>query len=302
MEMEAFVRKACKAVGERLGSGFHVEARDVRKNNGVILHGMSVMKKGQDIAPTIYLDTFLEAYESGAAFGTIVQRLLQIWEESTSGEGMDMGFLRSFEKVRDRICYRLVGRDRNREMLEDMPHVGFLDMAACFFYAYQDEAFGDGSIPIHNPHMEAWETDTAELLALARRNTRRLFPWKCRTLEEVLDEMEGLGGGMDGPSAQEDGWMGLPLLVLSNDRRAYGAACLLYPGVLEGIAEKEGHSLYILPSSVHEAILLPDDGKMAPNELKMMVSEVNRTQVAAEDVLTDSVYYYDMQKKEVVVA
>jgi hypothetical protein len=65
MEMEAFVRKACKAVGERLGSGFRVEARDVRKNNGVILHGMSVMKKGQNVAPTIYLDTFLEAYESG---------------------------------------------------------------------------------------------------------------------------------------------------------------------------------------------------------------------------------------------
>lgn len=295
MEMEAFVRKACKAVGERLGSGFRVEARDVRKNNGVILHGMSVMKKGQNVAPTIYLDTFLEAYESGAAFGTIMQRLLQICEESASGEGMDMGFFRSFEKVRDRICYRLVGRDRNRELLEDMPHVGFLDMAVCFFYAYQDEAFGEGSIPVHNPHMEAWETDTAELLALARRNTRRLFPWECRTLEEVLDEL-------DGPSVQEDGWIGLPLRVLSNDRRAYGAACLLYPGVLEGIAEKEGCSLYILPSSIHEVILLPDDGEIVPDELKKMVAEVNRSYVAAEEVLTDSLYYFNMQNKEVVVA
>ncbi len=72
MEMEAFVRKAYKEVGERLGSGFHIEARDVRKNNGVILHGMSVMKEGQNVAPTIYLDTFLEAYESGAEFGAIV--------------------------------------------------------------------------------------------------------------------------------------------------------------------------------------------------------------------------------------
>ena len=224
-----------------------------------------------------------------------MQRLLQICEESASGEGMDMGFFRSFEKVRDRICYRLVGRDRNRELLEDMPHVGFLDMAVCFFYAYQDEAFGEGSIPVHNPHMEAWETDTAELLALARRNTRRLFPWECRTLEEVLDEL-------DGPSVQEDGWIGLPLRVLSNDRRAYGAACLLYPGVLEGIAEKEGCSLYILPSSIHEVILLPDDGEIVPDELKKMVAEVNRSYVAAEEVLTDSLYYFNMQNKEVVVA
>lgn len=143
--------------------------------------------------------------------------------------------------------------------------------------------------------MEAWETDTAELFALARRNTRRLFPWECRTLEEVLDEL-------DGPSVQEDGWIGLPLRVLSNDRRAYGAACLLYPGVLEGIAEKEGCSFYILPSSVHEVILLPDDGEIVPDELKKMVAEVNRSYVAAEEVLTDSIYYFNMQKKEVVVA
>ena len=90
--------------------------------------------------------------------------------------------------------------------------------------------------------------------------------------------------------------------MLSNDRRAYGAACLLYPGVLEVIAEKEGCSFYILPSSVHEVILLPDDGEIVPDELKKMVAEVNRSYVAAEEVLTDSIYYFNMQKKEVVVA
>ncbi len=209
---------------------------------------------------------------------------------------MDMGFFRSFEKVRDRICYRLVGRDRNRELLEDMPHMGFLDMAVCFFYACQEDLFGDGAILIRNSHMERWGTDTSELFALAKRNTGRLFPWECRKLAEILD------GDMDGLCAPEDGWADVPMKVLSNDRGLYGAACMLYPGVLEGLAAEEGRSLYILPSSIHEAILLPDDGGLAPDELRAMVWEVNRTQVAAEEVLTDSLYYYDMEKKGIMVA
>ena len=87
--------------------------------------------------------------------------------------------------------------------------------------------------------------------------------------------------------------------VLSNDKKAYGAACMLYPGVLERLAEEEGSSLYIMPSSVHETILLADNGRLEPDELKKMISEVNRTQVAPEDVLSDNLYYYDFKDKRV---
>ena len=301
MEMDVFAKKVCKAVGEGLGRGFHIEVKDVRKNNGVILHGMLVTREGQNVAPTIYLDTFLNAYESGTPFEAIVRKLLGICrEDALQHNRVDMGFFQSFEKVRDRICYRLVGREKNGVLLGDMPYVEFLDMAISFYYAYQGDALGDGSISIHNSHMDIWGTDTAELLALAECNTGRLFPWECRTLEEVLDDMEGRDDGMGVLSA--DGRAAVPLKILSNDRKIYGACCMLYPGVLEGIAEKEGHSLYILPSSVHETILLPDDGGFEPDRLRRMVSEVNRTEVAAEEVLTDSLYYYDKQKKEIVMA
>nr|WP_300865111.1 DUF5688 family protein [uncultured Acetatifactor sp.] len=301
MEMEAFIRKTCKAVGERLGSGFHVEARDVRKNNGVILHGMSVMKKGQDVAPTIYLDTFLEAYESGAAFGTIVQRLLEICEDGAPGEGMDMGFFRSFEKVRDRICYRLIGRKGNGELLEEIPYIEFLDLAICFHYAYHGKELGDGTILIYNSHMEMWDTCAAELYGLARRNTRRLFPWRCMGWEVAMQELAGLGECTDMEDVEGLEDMDLPLKVLTNSSRSHGAACILYPGVLEEEARKTGSDLFILPSSIHEVLLLPDTGNEDSGELKKMVSEVNRSYVAAEEVLSDTLYRYDRAGKRVVI-
>lgn len=301
MEMDIFTKKVCVAVEEELGKGFHIEVKDVRKNNGVILHGMIIMKEGLNVAPTIYLDTFLEAYESGATFRTIVQRILETCKKDMVGDCMDMGFFQSFEKVRDKICYRLIGREKNKELLEDIPYIEFLDLAICFYYAYQGDALESGTILIHNSHVELWKSNVIELLALASRNTRRLFPCECSSIEDVLKESAGGSGDMDDLLMCEDSRLSIPMKILSNSKRIYGAVCLLYPGVLAEIAEKEGSNFYILPSSIHETILLPDDGTHMSDALKRMISEVNSTQVAAEEVLSDSLYYFDSQTKRVSI-
>lgn len=301
MEINEFVRKVCNAVKKELGPDYRVEHKEVRKNNGVILHGLLILTEDQNVAPTIYLDTFLEAYESGVTFSAIVQRLLDICWEDTLKEHIDMEFFRSFEQVRDRICYRLIGRKGNEELLEDIPYIEFLDLAICFYYAYHGSVLGEGTILIHNSHMELWETCTAELFGLAKRNTQKLFPWVCSSLKEVLDEVTGLDSSMEGEAEDCSFLQEVPLKVLSNEKRMHGAICMLYPDVLEGLARKERRNFYILPSSVHEVILLADTGSGSVGELKRMVAEVNSTQVAPEEVLSDSLYYYDSTDKRVKI-
>ena len=143
------------------------------------------------MAPTIYLDMLLEAYGSGTPFMTILNRLLDICRMEVEKSSIDMEFFRSFEEVRDRICYRLIRKEGNEDLLEDIPYIGFLDLAICFYYAYHGEALGDGTVLIHNSHMELWGTCTVELFGLAKRNTKRLFPWTCQSMVEVLREMAG---------------------------------------------------------------------------------------------------------------
>lgn len=292
MRIEEFTEKVRDAVEKGLGDGHRVEAKEVRKNNGVILHGLMVLEDGQNVAPTIYLDTFLEAYESGATFMSVLNRLLDICRMEAEKGSIDMGFFRSFEEVRDRICYRLIGKERNQEMLEEIPYIDFLDLAICFYYAYHNDILGDGTIPIYNSHMELWGTCTAELFGLAKRNTARLFPWTCASMEEVLHEMAGQDVGPEDTAVQDTSLQEMLLKILSNTKRTHGAACMLYPGVLDSLASKEGHDLYILPSSVHEVILLPDIGIPSATELRNMVREVNDTQVAPEEVLSYSLYRY----------
>lgn len=302
MEISIFADKVCKAVKRELGEGYRVEVKRVRKNNGIVHYGLVILCRAQNVAPTIYLDAFLEAYESGSAFGMLVHRLLAIYSQGMPGEGVDLEFFRSFEKVRDRICYRLIGRKGNEELLRDVPYIEFLDLAICFYYAYQGEQLGEGSIMIHDSHVKMWGTCIAELLGLAQKNTPRVFPWMCCSLKEILNGGPEGELGEERKGNQEDGFGDeIPMKVLTNRKRTHGAACMLYPGVLEELAVKEGRSFYILPSSVHEVILLADTGEGEAESLRQMIIEINDTQVAPEEVLSDSLYYYDFAEKNVKI-
>ena len=300
MDMEVFAGKVCTAVEKELGSEFRAEVSEVRKNNGILLHGLLISSKGQTVVPTIYLERFLEAYESGMPFKEVVDRVLSAYRGSGPEGCTDMEFFRSFENVRDRICYRLIGRKGNEELLDGMPYIEFLDLAICFYYSYHGEQLGDGTILIHNSHMEMWETCTAELFGLAKRNTRRLFPWECKGMGEVLQEMADSGEGAD-VEEPEGTFCGIAMKILTNSRKTHGAACILYPGVLDGMAQEMGSDFFILPSSIHEVILLPDTGYGDNEELKGMIREVNSTQVALEEVLSDTLYRYDRADKRVVI-
>lgn len=301
MEINTFAGKVRDAVEKKLGETYKVEVREVQKNNGVILHGLLILTDDRNVIPTLYLEPFWEAYESGTSLAEIVRRLIRIYREDLPKTSIDMEFFRYFEKVSERICYRLIRQKGNEELLQDIPHIPFLDLAICFFYAYSGEALGEGAILIHDSHVELWSTTVKELLELAQKNTPRLFPWRCNSMENVLHEMMTEEEYLNGVPQEEsrDFLAGNPLRVLSNVQRVQGASCMLYPGLLKQLAGKEENSFYILPSSIHEVILLTDRRMETPEQLKEMIAEVNRTQVAPEEVLSDSLYYYDSRKENI---
>lgn len=301
MNMDEFAPKVCSAVSQKLGDGYKVEVEEIKKNNGVVLHGMTISTKSQNVAPTIFLEPFWEDYEKGISFTDLIHRLLAIYHQrDVHAKNIEIDFLRSFPKVKDRICYHLIGRKENEDLLDEIPHTEFFDLAICFYYAYQDATLGEGTIRIHNSHLKMWNTSTAELLRLAQDNTPRLFPWVCRPIGGVIRKMEENKEEGENGKPQKDIFRKTPMKILGNQKRILGAACILYPGVLEEIAEKEG-SFYIIPRTIHEVILLPDDGKVPAEELKKKIHEVNTTKLAPEEVLSDSLYYYDSVKKEVVI-
>ena len=300
MEIGDFAEKVCSALQERLGRGYVVESREVRKNNGVLLQGLLIATPGNNVIPTIYLESILEAYEAGMPFEQVIDRLLSVYRKNLPREMVNLEYFKHFEAVKDRICYRLVGRKGNEILLDEVPHKDFLDLVICFFYAFHDKELGEGSITIYNSHMEMWGTDASELFQLAQCNTPRLFPWKCQEIEEILEAMAE-DAGEDGEilnHTENMGFSHISMKVLTNSILRFGASCILYPAVLEQIVGKAGRDLYIIPSSTHETILLPALGNEV-ERLKDIISCVNRTQVAPEEMLSDSLYYYDRAERKI---
>lgn len=296
--LNEFTQRIQEKISRRLGLGYQIRVQEVRKNNNVLLHGLVILSGTQNVAPTIYLNHFWEAYNQGMSLSEIVSRILTLYREDMPGKNVDMEFFKSFERVRDRICYRLVSAEKNRELLENIPHIPFLDLAVTFYYAYQGAELGSGTILVYNSHLEMWQTDTVQLMNLAQKNTPQIFPWECKSMEKMmLDYQEQQN--LEKQEEQERFFGEMPMEILSNEKRIYGAACMLYPGLLEMLAGQAGANLYILPSSVHEIILLADRGIDAPEQLGEMVREVNATQVEPEEVLSDSVYYYNCSEKNV---
>lgn len=311
ISMEAFAEKVRKAVVEMLGEDYEVKIHEVCKNNNVILHGLVILAKEENISPTIYLNPFWEAYKQGATFSTILQKLMEIYHQGMPKEHVDMSFFRNFDLVKDRICFRLISAKRNQELLEKIPHIYYLDLAICFFYSYEDDNLGRGSILIYNSHLEIWGQDQETLWKLAMGNTPRLYPSRCDNMEEVLlqmlrdaEEEEKIAEKVENEEDTEKLASMLPddigMKILSNNAGTYGAACILYPGFLKAIAEQVQSNFYLIPSSVHEMILLPEEGT-DPEHLKYMVKEVNTTQVEPEEVLSDHIYFYDGDADKTIV-
>lgn len=281
-DIRSFAEMVSRAVSEELGGECQVKLQEVMKNNGVLLQGLVILTEKQNLSPTIYLNSFLELYETGVPLVDIVARILEIYRKDMPQEHVNMDFFREFDKVKSRICYRVINRERNRLLLEHIPHVDFLDLSICFFYAYQSSVLGSGSILVYNNHAAMWQSSTQDLMKLAQENTKRIFPWELQDMGELF---------------QDD----IPMRVLSNSQKIHGAACMLYPGVLREVAEKVQENLYILPSSIHEVILMPESVVDDTQYIRNMIREVNTVHVGREEILSDSLYLYHYQKNRVEI-
>lgn len=291
-DIRAFAQEVCQAVSQKLGGGFQVKLQEVLKNNGVMLQGLALLKEGSNISPTIYLNSLMEAYENHMPMEDIVDRILDVYQRNMPSEDICIDCFRDFEYAKTRICARVINRSRNSALLERIPHRDFLDLCICYYFAYEDAKLGCGSILIYNNHMEMWKCTEEDLFETAYQNTRELFPVEIANMGELLPKI-----GFDGEGLPEI----IPMYVISNQKRTYGAISILYPEVTAQLEELLDEDYYIIPSSVHEVIAIPVSFAAAPKNVIKMIESVNQTHVAKEEVLSDCLYVHEMGSEGVRV-
>ena len=272
-----------------------VSTKVVKKNNGVYQQAIVIRTKDSNAFPLIYpTQQFLE-YQDTKDIETIARQTIRFYRDQNRRLQFDADFFTDLEKAGRNIVCRIISREKNEQLLEHIPHKDFLNLAVVYYCLTDVSPIGKGAILIRNEHLKMWGISCETLDVIARSNTRKLLPYDFRSMKDMISSI--LGKEVSGPEDKESS-----LYVLSNVARCFGAVWITDRDVLETIGRQLNEDYYVLPSSVHECVVLPCRGENDEKKLSAMVREINSTQVRPEEVLADSVYRYSCKSKVLSVA
>lgn len=292
MEYREFLENVRKEVESRYDSNVSVTLNHVMKNNGTELDGITIMEKDKNIAPTIYINSFYDRYREGVSLKAVVSEIIRIYNQNKNSININADYFENYENIRKTIVYKLVNYQKNKKLLEDVPYKRVLDLAVVFYCLIEQRKGVSATALIHNEHLRIWNVTEDEIYNDALKNTPVLLAGSIVPMSKILSEIAGTAPVDNDEKVCE--YTGEDILyVLTNSSRVNGAACILYDNLLKKFANDVHSDLYILPSSVHEVIIVPKKNAFDKSELADMVREVNEQGVSQDEILSDNVYEYN---------
>ncbi|MCR4781799.1 MAG: DUF5688 family protein [Lachnospiraceae bacterium] len=301
-EFKTYVQQNIKFFLPDEYSEAEVKINDVTKINGIQLSGLNVRKPGQMITANVYLEDFYDKLDEKDLV-EVMKDIAEIEVRSTVNvpEFKIAEEFANFDAVKDKIVFRVYNAEKNKDIIDNCPHVMKDDLILSYCVVVDVAKDGIGSIRITNDHMRHWGVTPEELERHALKNTNRITPTTIQPMAEMLREMltaDGMPEEMieamipQVPDGEPE------MIIVSNESKVNGAVNVFLPETIDKVLEKtNGKDFYILPSSVHEVICI--SGDFSPSELEDMVHEVNRTVLEDAEYLSDSVYECDAATREI---
>ncbi len=290
MELKEFAEEVLKGVAEKAGDIFNVSITENLKNNGVKKTAIIMMSPEKQVRPSVYLEGYYDEYKNRGRgieeiAGEVYQELMEHMDDLKDA-GLD-GF-RKWDMMKSRIYAKLINFESNKELLKGKPYRKFLDLAVV--YQVQVEGFKDGSTGaflVNDNYMEIWRQTEESLYQAAASNMRLAGEPLFESMDEVLRSM------MPGFQLLLPVSTPVEMHVLTNKARVFGAAEILDSGTLKRVSDELGGDFIVLPSSVHECIIIPADETVPYRKLADMVTEINADAVSIEERLSDHIYLYE---------
>lgn len=267
-----------------------IHINTVSKNNGRKFTGIAIAVRDELISPNIYMDYYYMLYSEGKDINHILELITEEYIEAR--ENIDSYDFKSVENmdIQNNIFLKLINFEKNKDVLAKCPYIKYKDLAITFRILVKSDDSGIASACMTNRELHMLNMDIDSLYNVAKENTRRLFPPVLQKLDEMMFGKYSDGGGRS---------QGMDLYVLTNNQGINGAVYMSYEDIICDFAKEHG-SFYILPSSIHEVILLPREQDEEREELSEMVMEINRYVVTDTEYLSDNVYFYDSAVGQIV--
>lgn len=298
MEFEAFKNTimdlVSKEVEDRCLEGISMKLTTVESPDGMT-DRLMVSVDDSKMSMAFRLKEIYQSVEDGEDIDHAVYKMVNTIEDNISfvkeKEQDVKSFISDYEKVKDNTYLRLIPGDS--PILKSTPHRMIEDMALVVnvhLDSFSDE-HGKSCVVVTKPLMEMYGVDETQLFADAEKNSLANEPIVFKPL---LDMVKDLISKDEIPNPED---VGIVTYIATNASGFQGAAVAGYPDFCEKAAEAIGGSFYMLPSSVHEFILIKDDGTPKAKDLNRMIKNVNETVLEPRDVLSAQCYHYDAKAK-----
>lgn len=294
MDFKEFVNKLEQDLKDAMADispGATVDVRSVEKLQEGSYTGITISPAGGNVGMNLNANQLFDQMQDGQSYEGVLAVAVSTAERGLHDMlAVDVSELMNYEAAKKYLCFDVVGSDRNADMLEKVPHTDKENISMVYRLQLDSTENGAATVLITNAMMEQFGVTKEQLHADAMENAQEIRPADFRTMAAVMAEMMGMPEEMMADMAP-------PMYVATNQDKVQGAAVMFYPDFMDQAAKELGGDIFILPSSVHEVLILPDDGNMNAQELKEMVTSINASEVSPEDRLTDSVYHYDAQER-----
>ena len=269
-------------------SGYVLRVNEVRKVNEK-LTGVCVAPEDPPVAfaaPTFYIETMYKEYQNCGNFPVVMTNTARVISDALRGDKPTVPAFTA-RSLLDNVVLELIGVAGNEDLIRGLPHRDFLDMVIIYRRIVSFDEHGVMSFIIDNYIADHANITEEQLFKKAYANTKSLLTPICRDMRSVLNDLS------DNVHVPQKRLKDEPeIMVLTNDHRYLGATALLYPEVFEEIAEDTDSDLVILPSSVHDLIVLTDAEALDRESLCAMVDDVNRNHMSQSQILSYNVYGY----------
>ncbi len=277
-------------------SDCEIELRKVPKVN-TCLTGVVIKPKGTPrsyCSPTFYMERMYDQYLECESFEKVMANQALYLEESLKCLPDDI-LQFDFEKIKDKIVFQIVNTRENQEMIKYCPHRDFMDLTIVYRAIVSIDEHGVSGFLITNDIAKSEELTESVLYRLAKKNTKKIFPFKSERIEDTMVRLMKRWGVEDKHIAETfEGKDDIPekdrVYVVSNEAEFFGANALLYSDVLKKIVNSIGTDCYILPSSVHDLVILSTETFSESNKLISLVKETNSEHVRVSERLSDNIY------------
>lgn len=271
---------------------------EIVKNNDQHMTGMAITRNGEKVVPNIYIEPFYHEYQMGKNIDEIVGDIADVrieYDANIQAETITKQLM-NYEDVKDKLEIHLCDTKKNSNRLQGMIHTEHGDFSATYHIRISDMTQdGVASTPVTPQHMETWGITTDQLHQDALKSDLQ----KGAQFADIMEMMESMMTGEEPKNLLTSGDRGGGdgMYCLTNSEKLNGASLLLQDNLMQQIGGIVGSNFYVLPSSVHETLIVPDNGMLDLRELSVMVYDINRAEVEPQDWLSDNVQYYDMETR-----